>query len=381
MPRPIEAGRRTESPLRIAFYAPMKPPDHPVPSGDRQMARSILRALALAGHETEVASRLRAYSTVPSLAPLAAAAREERLAIDERWRSGGPPALWLAYHPYYKAPDLVGPGLARAFDIPYVTIEASHAGKRDRDAWAAMQAPVADAVRAAALNICFTANDEAGLARLVGADRLARLSPFIELAPGPATVRPAADGPVRLIAVAMMREDAKLDSYRLLAAALAGIESRPWTLSVVGDGPVRAEVRRCFERFRADRVEWLGEVAPAEVAARLGQADVFVWPGLGEAYGLVYLEAQAAGLPVAAMDTAGVPTVVLGGETGILTPSGDAAAYGEAIGRLVGDAGLRSRMGRAGAAFVRRERSLEAASRRLGELLDPLLRGRAGLRP
>ena len=43
----------------VAFYAPLKPPDHPIPSGDRRMARVLLRALASAGQAVELASRLR----------------------------------------------------------------------------------------------------------------------------------------------------------------------------------------------------------------------------------------------------------------------------------------------------------------------------------
>jgi len=47
-------------PMRIAFYAPMKPPDHPVPSGDRRMARLLLAALRRGGHQVSLASRIRA---------------------------------------------------------------------------------------------------------------------------------------------------------------------------------------------------------------------------------------------------------------------------------------------------------------------------------
>jgi hypothetical protein len=45
----------------VAFYAPMKPPDHPTPSGDRRMARALLRALGRTGRPVELASRLRSY--------------------------------------------------------------------------------------------------------------------------------------------------------------------------------------------------------------------------------------------------------------------------------------------------------------------------------
>src|ERR1041384_5756112 len=52
---------RSESRMRIAFYAPLKPPDHPVPSGDREIARLFLAALRRAGHEPFLASRMRSF--------------------------------------------------------------------------------------------------------------------------------------------------------------------------------------------------------------------------------------------------------------------------------------------------------------------------------
>jgi len=51
--------------MRVAFYAPMKPPDHPTPSGDRQMARLLMRALTLCGHQVELAARFRSWLAAP----------------------------------------------------------------------------------------------------------------------------------------------------------------------------------------------------------------------------------------------------------------------------------------------------------------------------
>ena len=101
----------------------------------------------------------------------------------------------------------------------------------------------------------------------------------------------------------------------------------------------------------------------------LGQGGIYVWPGCGEAYGLAYLEAQAAGMPVVAQATAGVPAVVRHGETGILTPEGDVAAYAAAIRDLIRDDAKRQAYGRAARGFVLGERSLALASRRLAGLL------------
>jgi hypothetical protein len=52
--------------MKIAFHAPLKSPDHPVPSGVRQMARMLIEALRLGGHDIGVASHLRTYSREPS---------------------------------------------------------------------------------------------------------------------------------------------------------------------------------------------------------------------------------------------------------------------------------------------------------------------------
>jgi glycosyltransferase involved in cell wall biosynthesis len=361
--------------VNLAFYAPMKPPDHPVPSGDRQMARLIMRALTLAGFEPMLASRLRSHGFAPAEAALAEAAARECARIIAAWDAMVPaqrPRAWLTYHPYYKAPDLIGPEIAARFAIPYVTAEASYAGKRDRDQWARQQGTVKAAVRDAALNICFTAEDREGLERLVNPERIADLAPFIDVDSIPATRREP-NGSVRLITVAMMRSGAKLASYEMLARALARILDAPWRLDIVGDGPERAAVAAAFAQMPADRIRWAGELAASDVAARLAAADVFVWPGTGEAYGMAYIEAQAAGLPVVAQATAGVPSVVRHGATGLLTPPGDDAAYSNAIARLITDPTLRLRLGRGARKFVTEERSLPAAATRLHRLLTPLL--------
>ena len=363
--------------MNIAFYAPMKPPDHPVPSGDRQMARLIMRALALAGFKVELASRFRSYGSAPAESDLARAAGRERERIFAAWNAmdrAQRPQLWFTYHLYYKAPDLIGPQIAAHFGIPYVTAEASYAGKRDRGEWAGLQSTVKMAVRAAAINICFTAADREGLRQFVMPERLCNLAPFIDPAPFLASPPPrTSQDPVRLVTVAMMRGGVKLASYEMLARALGQIVDAPWTLTVVGDGPRRQAVAATFAKLPAGRVQWAGELETQSVAERLAAADIFVWPGTGEAYGIAFLEAQAAGLPVVAQATAGVPAVVRHGVTGLLTPPGEDAAFAAAIARLIRDAPLRRRYGKAARNFVAEERSLAAAALALRCLLAPLL--------
>jgi glycosyltransferase involved in cell wall biosynthesis len=355
--------------MRISFYAPLKPPDHPVPSGDREMARLLMRALAAAGHQVELASGLRSFRAAPpgesgGDVPFQAKAEVGRLAA--AWEAAGPPDLWLSYHPYYKAPDLLGPQLTARFGVPYVTAEASYAPKRDRDGWAGSQDAVLGAVRRAALNLCFTQRDRDGLQAAAPDARFATLPPFIDVSPFRPSRSPERG---RLATVAMMRSGDKLESYRMLADALGRIADLGWTLTVIGDGPARSDVAAAFAPFAPGRIELLGAVAPEAVPAALQGAAIYAWPGCGEAYGLAYLEAQAAGLPAVAQNTAGVPAVVLDGRTGLLTPAGDVGAYAAALARLLRDEMERQALGAAARRFVTIERSLEAAAKRLDLLI------------
>jgi len=104
----------------------------------------------------------------------------------------------------------------------------------------------------------------------------------------------------------------------------------------------------------------------------LANADVLAWPGIGEAYGLAYLEAQAAGLAVVAYRERGVVDVTADGTTALLSDSGDMAALASSIERLARDATLRATLSGNARAFVTQERSLAAASTRLRLMLAEL---------
>lgn len=364
--------------MKIAFHAPLKSPDHPVPSGDRLMARLLIEALAQAGHEVMVASHLRSFSSDPDGAGRAAieqAASAEVARLTALWQAGGAPDAWFCYHPYYKAPDLIGPELARRFGFAYVTAEASYSARRNQGQWAENQRRLAQTIGAAAVNICLTRRDRDGLAAAIPDGRTALLQPFID--PSPYVAVEPAPQPHALVTVAMMRPGDKMESYRMLAAALSQLQHLPWTLSVAGDGALRGEVEALFSAVEGGRIVWHGECGTAEIAALLGTSAVYAWPGTGEAYGLAYLEAQAAGLPVVAQATAGVPEVVRHGVTGLLTPPGDVGAYAAALERMLTEDAMRQDMARAARRFVVEECSLARASQRLDDILRRHVRGRA----
>jgi len=371
--------------MKIAFYAPLKPPDHAVPSGDRTMARALLAALEIGGNEVRLASRLRSFTREPSqrsLDQLKHAAEIECRRILTGFPVGGGrrPDVWLTYHPYYKSPDLIGPAVARKLGIAYATVEASFSARREQDAWARWHNANLDALMSAQAHFVMTPRDRAGLEALPGlTGRLVDLPPFIALDARPAEafgesgIETGVDRPVRLIVVAMMRADVKLRSYRMLATTLGSLRDLAWTLEIVGDGVGRADVEAAFaEALGAEAVErlrWWGQCNEAEVRRRLARAEVFVWPGFNEGYGLAFLEAQAAGLPVVAQNSGGVPAVVKPGQTGLLTPEGDVEAYCHALRSMIGNRRLRRVMGQAALQFVQGERTTVRAAEILRKAL------------
>jgi len=360
--------------MRIAFYAPLKSPDHPVPSGDRLMARQLIQALRLGGHQVDLASDLRSYCggsenyTQYQEVTTIAAAEVSRIAA--QWRSD-PPNLWFCYHPYYKSPDLIGPTLTQAFDIPYTTAESSYSFRRNLGLWAETQAEVLRGLKRAAVNICLTDRDQNGILAAAPTAQVAKLPPFID----PTPFAPAAGkGGLRFITVAMMRAGDKFESYRLLSDALRLLPvALDWRLTVIGDGAMQTETHALFAGLQP-RIDWAGLCDRDTVAVLLQQAGLYLWPGYGEAYGLAYLEAQAAGLPVVAQDIAGVPEVVAHGVTGFLTPKDNATAYAAAILQLATDPVLRDRMAQAARHRVLNLHSLQSAATRLSEILSMVQR-------
>jgi len=146
-------------------------------------------------------------------------------------------------------------------------------------------------------------------------------------------------------------------------------------LVVVGDGPWRADLERSARRPGLEgAVEILGFVPAAEKVRRLQEAWVLVQPSPKEGWGLTVVEAGACGTAVVASDRPGLRDSVRRDETGLLVPWGDRDALVDALARVLSDAALRERLGRAGEAWAARFSWPDCARRSL----DALLRG-AGL--
>lgn len=362
--------------MRIALYAPMKPPSHPVASGDRRVARLIGQALARAGHTVEFPSAFRSRDGRGDPDRQARLERVgEKLArrLVRRYRAGGAaPDLWFTYHLHYKAPDHLGPRVARELAIPYVVAEASVAMKRANGPWArGHDATLAALARADAVVSLNPADDPAVGPHLRADCKRLALGPFLDPAPyaRARSVRPP--GPVRLLAVGMMRDGDKAESYRVLAAALARLGGEDWRLAIAGDGPARGAVEALFAPF-ASRVEFLGLRDEAALIDDYARAEIFVWPAVNEAFGMALLEAQASALPAVAGDFGGVSTILRDGETGYRARPRDAADFAAKLERLIADPAIRASMGAAARAKVAATHSLDGAARRLSALVAEL---------
>jgi len=135
-----------------------------------------------------------------------------------------------------------------------------------------------------------------------------------------------------------------LKAFRLVRKG--GLEGR---LLIVGSGPQEREARRYVMTRGLQNVEFLGRVSDGEKAQLFRTADIFVSPATGrESFGIVLLEAMAAGTPIVCSDIHGYKGVVQRGSQAILVPPHDAKALAAGISELLGDAALRARMGAAG---------------------------------
>jgi glycosyltransferase involved in cell wall biosynthesis len=156
--------------------------------------------------------------------------------------------------------------------------------------------------------------------------------------------------------------------YKGIDVLIDAMTRCPGTLMLVGDGALDRELRMQVAALGlGERVRFIGRVSDEALPAYYHASDVFVLPSVAvtEAYGLVQIEAMAAGVPVVSTNLpTGVPWVNQDGVTGLIVPPRDAEALAEALGRLLEDPGLRRTLGangrrRAGAVFSR-DRTIEA---------------------
>jgi glycosyltransferase involved in cell wall biosynthesis len=141
-------------------------------------------------------------------------------------------------------------------------------------------------------------------------------------------------GPVVLCVARMYPRKRLSDLVRAAVVLRSGIPDV--RIRIVGRGPEYEAVARLHaELGLGESVVLLGDVSRPELAAEYVGADVFCLPSVQEGFGIVFLEAMAAGLPVVACRAAAIPEVVADGVSGVLVAPRDPEALARAIADLL----------------------------------------------
>jgi glycosyltransferase involved in cell wall biosynthesis len=182
---------------------------------------------------------------------------------------------------------------------------------------------------------------------------------------------PADPGPVRVGIVAGMRPVKRLDLFLRAAAEVARVHPET-TFEICGDGPSRPDLERLAEELRlGPRLHLPGELA--DVPAFLGRLTVAVLCSRSEGMSNALLEYMAAGRAIVATRVGANAEVLQEGQSGLLVPSGDAAALAGAIRCLIEDPGLRVRLGAAARLRAEENYSRRAMVRRFERFYQGLL--------
>ena len=377
--------------MPIALYAPAAHPDPAAPWGGPRLMHLVARALEAAGHRTVAPTEFRSDEGLEDSRQQATlerkAARQARKLVTayRDLPAVARPEAWLTCDLRHTAPDLIGPAVAEALDMPYLLVGAAYARAEAGGKHARWLSYTARAIARAKAVLSLTAEDEESIRPLVpNTARLYRLAPFLDLAPYRAADRDAArraladelpldTGRPWLLAVATMQTGAALASWRLLGRSLNLIADPPWQLLVVGKGKARWLVEEAMAPLGPGLAVFAGARAEDALPAVYAACDLYVWPAYQETFGMAMLEAQAAGLPVVAQDWPGAAAVVVGGETGLLTPRQDDVAFAGAVVELCANAEKRRAMGVAAVARAQQQRGIESAAATLQRALDAAL--------
>jgi glycosyltransferase involved in cell wall biosynthesis len=298
------------------------------------------------------------------------------------------PDLWFTYHTYYKSPDLLGPAVCGETKLPYVIFQGMYSTKRRRD-MRTFPGYVLNKKALCASQHLFTnrREDLTNLERILPPNHLTYLIPgiFPEDFRFDAEARDQFRGSwnVRneplILTAAMFRRGVKTRGLAWVIRACGRLfrQGRRLQLVIVGDGKEKARLQRLAAEELPGKVRFMGKVPRNEMYRIYSACDVFVFPGIRESLGMVFLEAQSCGLPVVAFDNGGIPEVVKDRKTGFLVPPFALDPFVQAIESLLADENLRHKMGQAARSYVRENHDLNRNYRKMETVLEKV--GRASL--
>lgn len=167
------------------------------------------------------------------------------------------------------------------------------------------------------------------------------------------------------------RHQTLIEAFARLRAARSEADP-PLRLLLAGTGPLREALENQVAALDLERAVVFAGLSH-DVRRELCASDLFVLPSETEGFSNAIVQAMALGLPVVACRVGGNPEAVVQGETGLLVEPRDPEAMARALGRLLGDAGLRGRLGQAGARRARQQFRFETMIRRTEGLIGRVI--------
>lgn len=372
------------SSMNICFYAPFKPMGHPAPSGDLVIGTGLQNYLTDRGHTLWTVSELRCRWIYwkPWLIPrILKEARRSRNAVKKEI-----PDVWLTYHSYYKAPDVLGPSVCRKSKIPYAIFQGVYATKR-RKVLKTLPGFILNTLALKTADHVFSnkKKDWINLKRILKPQNRTYVAPgifpreFSHSDKDRGRLRmewEVGDDPVVLTA-AMFRQDVKTIGLKIVIRACGELfrKGKKFFLVIAGDGKTKQDLKSLAEKEAPGRIRFVGKISRDRMYRFYSAGDLFVFPGIRESLGMVYLEAQCCGLPVIAFSNEGTPEAIKHLKTGLLVPAFDFGAFVYSIETLLDKRALRRKMGEKGKRYVKKHHDLTVNYRIVEEVLRDLCKG------
>lgn len=348
--------------MKIAYYMPFKPMGHHNPSGDLVIGTELYEHLQGKEHIIELVSRLRCRWIYYRPLALLRLLREKSRVISHC--SNSRPDLWLSYHSYYKAPDLLGSACSQKLGIPYAIFQGIYSTKRRRRLTTLPGFLLNRKVMLAADHVFANKKrDYANLQRLLPEPRLSYIAPgihpqffvFAEDWRKNLRQRWRIAGETVVMTAAMMRPGVKTAGLTRVIESCAELrrDGLPLRLVIAGDGSCRPLLEKKAALLLANQVLFLGRIPRHEMYRYYSAADIFAFPGIEESLGMVYLEAQSCNLPVVACRDWGAAEAVVHGQTGLLSPAAEVHRFSADIQSLIEHPELRRNLAGAAGKHVR----------------------------
>ena len=335
---------------------------HKNPSGDLITGTELYNHLSEKNNSIELASRLRCrwiyYQPKIWLQFLA-----EKKRILKKYHEKKPD-IWLTYHSYYKAPDLLGMHCSRKLGIPYVIFQGIYSTKRRKKLKSFPGFILNKKVLLSADHV-FTnkKRDHKNLERILSEDHLTYIAPginpdsfvFSEESRNSLRLRWNVKGKTVIMTAAMFRPGVKTEGISQVIDSCARLvdSGRDICLWIAGDGLCRNKLRKKTTELLPGRVHFLGKIARDEMHCYYSGADIFAFPGIEESLGMVYLEAQSCNLPVVACKDWGGGEAVVHNKTGLLSSATKLSDFTKNLDRLLEDPRLRNVLGQNGGNHIR----------------------------